>query len=180
LCRRWAMAISDFSITRVRGAREKTFDTIRSAANRCGGFCGAEKHRLFRGFRLFGAPIEAENSIISKKRRGCPSWIHIEPCAALRTLLFDRFCRLCGSCASPPREHDLDGWDVNRSPIASNFEPLVVTRWARSRIDFCGATPLGGRKVGAAWVARCLAHENRAPRGEVLNLGIKIQLKMQP
>jgi hypothetical protein len=34
---------------------------------------------------------------------GCPSWIHIELCAAHPNPLFGGFWRISGSCASPPR-----------------------------------------------------------------------------
>ena len=40
---------------------------------------------------------------------GCPSWIHIEPCAALRSQPLGGFWKKSGSCASPPRQHGLRG-----------------------------------------------------------------------
>lgn len=35
----------------------------------------------------------------------CPSWIHIELCAVLRSPLFGEFWRMSGSCVSPPKQH---------------------------------------------------------------------------
>jgi hypothetical protein len=43
---------------------------------------------------------------------GCPSWIHIEPCAMPQNPPFDRFWRMFGNRASLPRRHGL--WELLR------------------------------------------------------------------
>jgi len=57
----------------------------------------------------------------------------------------------------------------DRMSIGAQSRPVLTPcrkPMVRSRIDLCGAKALGGRKAGAAWLARCPAPRARSAEGE--------------
>ena len=119
---------------------------------------GCTRWKLFRstpshGGRLRNAPrklLEC-SSFDPRPRTGgdhnaaswnaCPSWIHIEPCAALLSQLFGRFWRMCGSCALP---HSNNGWREagRRSGGTCPLRPGRFQRSTRSAMESASSTSM--------------------------------------
>jgi hypothetical protein len=84
---------------------------------------------------------------------GRPSWIHIEPCAALLSPLFGRFWRMCGNYASPPSNDGLRGArEIGRNVSAPPGPTSEVNlfRDGKSVIDLNAEISDGALNLGVA------------------------------